>query len=53
MVVVLKAFVEHGVSLVLGHSREFCWLVVSQTDVFHCSSPFVGGQQQPVGPVAD
>jgi hypothetical protein len=37
MVVVLKAFVEHGVSLVLGHDRVFCWLVVSQTDVFHAA----------------
>src|SRR3984893_16579582 len=37
MVVVLKAFVEHCVSLVLGHARVFCWLIVSQTDVFHMS----------------
>src|SRR6266481_3565205 len=35
MVVVLKAFVEHCVSLVLGHLFEFSWLEVSQTDVFH------------------
>src|SRR5947209_11998631 len=39
MVVVLKAFVERCVSLVLGHPFEFSWLEVSQTDVFHCSSP--------------
>src|SRR6185436_2448127 len=39
MVVVLKAFVEHGVSLVLGHPFECSWLDVSQTDVFHCSRP--------------
>src|SRR5579863_29345 len=45
MVVVLKAFVERGVSLVLGHPFEFPWLEVSQTDVFHpvllvsCSGP--------------
>jgi hypothetical protein len=39
MVVVLKAFVEHCVSLVLGHPFECSWLDVSQTDVFHCSSP--------------
>src|ERR1700726_2654570 len=39
MVVVLKAFVEHCVSLVLGHPFECSWLEVSQTDVFHCSSP--------------
>src|SRR5438034_9011739 len=35
MVVVLKAFVERCVSLVLGHPFEFAWLEVSQTDVFH------------------
>src|SRR5262244_533892 len=35
MVVVLKAFVERCVSLVLGHPFEFYWLYVSQTDVFH------------------
>src|SRR5437764_12931011 len=39
MVVVLKAFVERRVSLVLGHPFEFSWLDVSQTDVFHCSFP--------------
>src|ERR1700733_1297778 len=42
IVVVLKTFVEHRVSLVLGHARVFCWLVVSRTDVFHWTSPFVG-----------
>src|SRR5437879_10528309 len=35
MVVVLKAFVEGCVSLVLGHPFEVSWLDVSQTDVFH------------------
>src|SRR5271165_4879727 len=35
MVVILKAFVEHCVLLVLGHPFEFSWLHVSQTDVFH------------------
>jgi hypothetical protein len=35
MVVVRKAFVERGVSIVLGHPFEFAWLDVSQTDVFH------------------
>src|SRR5580700_5176231 len=35
MVVVLKAIVEHCVSLVLGHPFDFSWLEVSQTDVFH------------------
>src|SRR5215213_5130447 len=39
MVVVLKAFVEYCVSLVLSHPFEFSRLDVSQTDVFHCSSP--------------
>src|SRR5260370_19033614 len=45
MVIVLKAFVEHCVSLVLGHPFEFSWLDVSQTNVFHCSSPPGGSQQ--------
>src|SRR5260370_15031499 len=45
MVIVLKAFVEHCVSLVLGHPFEFSWLDVSQTNVFHCSSPPAGSQQ--------
>src|SRR2546425_11350385 len=35
MVVVLKAFVERCLSLVLGHPFEFSWLGVSQPDVFH------------------
>src|ERR1051325_4614850 len=35
MVVVLKAFVEHCVSLVLGHPFECSWLDVSQTEVSH------------------
>src|SRR5271169_358391 len=39
MVVVLKAFVERCLPLVLGHPFEFSSLEVSQTDVFHCSSP--------------
>src|SRR5467141_4082466 len=42
MVVVLKAFVEHRLSLVLGHPFEFSWLEVSQADVFHRSSPLGG-----------
>src|ERR1700682_6190291 len=41
MIVVLKACVEHCVSLVLGHPCEFSWLEVSQTDVFHCSPCFL------------
>src|ERR1039458_6699986 len=48
MVVVLKAFVEHCVSFVLGHPFECSWLDVSQTDVFHCSSPPGGSQQHGV-----
>src|SRR5829696_8305985 len=39
MVVVLKALVEYCVPLVFGHPFEFSGLDVSQTDVFHCSSP--------------
>src|SRR5213593_386629 len=35
MVVVLKAIVEHCVSLALSHPFECSWLDVSQTDVFH------------------
>src|ERR1700676_4825920 len=45
MVVVLKAFVERCVSLVIGHAFEFSWLEVSQTDVFHCSSPLPSGSE--------
>src|SRR5712691_13159776 len=45
MVVVLKAFVKRSVSLVLGHPFEFSWLDVSQTDVFHRSSPPGGSLQ--------
>src|SRR5579862_5876508 len=39
MVVVFKACVEHRVLLALGHAVEFDFVVVSKTDVFHCSSP--------------
>src|SRR4029077_11823502 len=49
MVVVLKAFVERCVSLVLGHPFEFSWPDVSQADVFHRSSPRsspLGGSQR-------
>src|SRR6185295_1859109 len=45
MVVVLKAFVERCVSLVLGHAFEISWLDVSQADVFHGSSPLVGSRR--------
>src|SRR5262249_58205619 len=45
IVAVLKAFVERCVSLVPDHPFEFSWLDVSQTDVFHCSSPLGGSQQ--------
>jgi hypothetical protein len=39
MVVVFKARVEHCVSLGLSHAIKFAFVVVPQTDVFHCSSP--------------
>src|SRR5258708_27197797 len=52
MVVVLKAFVERCVSLVLGHPFEFSWLDVSQADVFHrfLSSFFSSGWEQAAEP---
>src|SRR5215472_2790478 len=52
MVVVVKARVEHGVSLGLAHAVEFVFVVVSQTDVFHGSSPHkrIGGTGQGVAP---
>jgi hypothetical protein len=40
MVIVLKAFVEHCVSLVLGHPFEFSWLEVAQQMYFIHSSLF-------------
>ena len=49
MVVVLKAFVEHCVSLVLGHPFECAWLDVSQTDVSH---PFLLVSRDSLFPVA-
>src|SRR5204862_2961733 len=49
MFVVLKAFVERCVSLVLGHPFEFTWLDVSQTDVFHCFPPLGGSQRNSRG----
>src|SRR5260370_34985859 len=39
MVVVIKACVEHGALFALSHAIEFAFVVVSETDVFHCSSP--------------
>src|ERR1051325_1765742 len=39
MVVVCKACVEHRVALSLSHAREFIYVVVSKTNVFHFSSP--------------
>src|SRR6516225_6476667 len=45
MVVEVKARVEHGVSLGLAHAVEFAFIEVSQTDVFHCSSPPGGSQR--------
>src|SRR5829696_5503124 len=44
MVVVLKAFVEYCVSLVLSHPFEFSWLEVSQTDVSHRFLPLFSVQ---------
>jgi hypothetical protein len=43
MVVVFKAFVEHGVLFGLSHAIEFAFVVVAQTEVFHCSSPLPSG----------
>jgi hypothetical protein len=45
MVVVIKACVGHRVLLALGHAFAFAFIEVSQTDVFHCSSPPGGSQQ--------
>jgi len=45
MVVIFKAYVEHGVSLALNHAIKFVFIEISQTDVFHCSSPLGGSQQ--------
>jgi hypothetical protein len=44
--ILLAAFVEHCVSLVLGHTLDFSWLDVSQTDVFHCSPSLDVSQQR-------
>jgi hypothetical protein len=52
MVVVFKACIEHGVSLALSHAIEFAFVVVSETDVFHGSSPpssLLGGSQRHSG----
>src|SRR6266550_4199529 len=57
-VVILKAFVEHCVLLVLGHPFEFSWLHVSQTDVFHrfllvsCDSLFAAIQSRCSSPLS-
>src|SRR5712691_8881863 len=48
MVVVLKAFVEQCVSLVLGHPFEFSRLEVSQTDVLHVLLLSVGASSPAV-----
>src|SRR5260370_3228 len=42
VIVVFKASVEQSVSLALSHGLEFTFVVVPQTDVFHCSSPHRG-----------
>src|ERR1700733_6959694 len=41
MVVIFKACVEHGVSLGLSHAIEFAFVVISETDVSHCSPLFL------------
>src|SRR5262249_25437443 len=42
MVVVCKACIEHGVSLALSHAIESAFVVITKTEVFHCSSPHRG-----------
>src|SRR5262249_55088398 len=42
MVIVIKACVEHGVSLTLSHAIKFAFVVIAKTEVFHCSSPHSG-----------
>src|SRR5262249_53417695 len=39
MVVVCQGCVEHGVLLAIRHAVKFAFVVVSETDVFHGSSP--------------
>src|ERR1051326_1181067 len=51
IVVVFKACIEHGVSLTVGHSIEVGFVVVTQTNEFHCPSPMFltsGLRRQPV-----
>src|SRR5436190_22665295 len=43
MVVILKAGIEHVVSLGLSHAVEFAFVVIAKTEVFHFSSPFSFG----------
>src|SRR5262249_33302615 len=52
MFVVFKACVEHGASFALSHAIEFAFVVVSKTDVFHCSSLIADwrNRQQSVAP---
>src|SRR5215813_90850 len=42
MVVVFKACVEHGAFFALSHAIEFAFVIVSETDVLHRSSPHSG-----------
>src|SRR6516225_6597634 len=42
MVVVFKTCVEHGVLFGPSHAVKFPFVVVSETDVFQCSSPLSG-----------
>src|SRR5215469_15883242 len=47
MVIVIKACVEHGVLFSRSHAFEFSFVVVSETDVFHCSSSPHSGLAEP------
>src|SRR5262245_15814673 len=51
MFVVCQAIVEHGVPIALRQAIEFAFVVVAQTDVFHCSSP--PRWKSPAQPCAD
>jgi hypothetical protein len=46
MIVVFKACVEHRVLVALAYGSEFAIVEVFEADVFHCSSPVGGSQQQ-------
>src|SRR5262245_60073342 len=46
MVVVIKARVDHGVSLTLRHPIEVALGVVAKTEVFHCAFPLASAWEQ-------